>query len=147
MQRAGVQDPSGLSFQVFDNLKMNVEGYSDDKWSVVTSRWYQGVGFLLTNLAFLETPSPDLSDKQALVLLLAYRSFTFGEVTYVIFCPPRAKITWQGEPSVEPIIDGECRADATLTIALDKRTPTVLSGKLLKVERGMGRILVRQVGK
>ena len=71
--QCGVQDPSGLSFQVFDNLQMNVEGYSDDKWSVVASRGYQGVGFLLTNLAFLETPSPDLSDKQVLELLLAYR--------------------------------------------------------------------------
>ena len=142
-----VKDPSGLSVQVFDNLKMKIGGLGDDEWSVVASRWYQGVGFLFTNLAFLDPPSPEFSDKQALELLLAYRSFTFGEVTYVIFCPPRAKITWQGELSVEPITDGECKANATLTIALDKRTPTVLSGKLVKVERGLGRILVSQVGK
>ena len=108
-----VKDSSGLSIQVFDNLKMKI-GLGDDEWSVVASRWYQGVGnFLLTNLAFLDPSSPEFSDKQALELLLAYRSFTFGEVTYVIFCPPRARITWQGEFSVEPIIEGECKANAT----------------------------------
>jgi hypothetical protein len=143
----GVQDSSGLSFQAFDNLTMKVKGYKDDEWSVVASRWYQGVGFLSTNLAFLDPCSVDLSDKQALELLVAYRSFTFGEVTYVVFCPPRTRITWHGETSVEPIIQGECKANATLTIALDKRTPTVLCGKLVKVERGMGRILVSQVEK
>ena len=137
-----VDDPSGLSIQVFDNLEMKI-GFGDDERSVVASRWYQGVGsFLLTSLAFLDPPSPEFSDKQACELLVAYRSFTFGEVTHVIFCPPRARITWQGDFSAEPITDGECKANAKLTIALDKRTPTVLSGKLIKAERGMGRILV-----
>jgi hypothetical protein len=142
-----VDDPSGLSIQVFDNLEMKI-GFGDDERSVVASRWYQGVGsFLLTSLAFLDPPSPEFSDKQACELLVAYRSFTFGEVTHVIFCPPRARITWQGDFSTEPITDGECKANAKLTIALDKRTPTVLSGKLIKVERGMGRILVIQAEK
>jgi hypothetical protein len=123
-------------------------GLSGGDWSVVASRWYEGPGnFLLTNLAFLDPPPPGFSDKQALDLMLAYRSFAFGEITWIIFCPQRAKITWQGEYSSEPIIDGQCKANAKLTIALDKRTPTVLSGKLIKVERGMGRILVSQTGK
>jgi len=141
-----VKEPSGRSIQVFDNLKMIMVTSGKDEWSVVASRWYQGVGNL-THLAFLDPPSPEFSDQQALELLLAYRSFTFGELTHVIYCPPRARLTWQGEFSLEPIMDGECKANATLTIALDKRTPTVLSGKLIKVERGLGRILVSQVGK
>jgi hypothetical protein len=137
--------PTGLGLLVFDNLKLTISGAGQDPWSVVAPRNYQGTGFLMTHLFYLDTPGPEVTDQHALDLMLGYKSFVFGVQTYVLFCPPRAKVTWEGDWSGVPVINGEAKANATLTISLDKRTPIVVKGKLLKVERGMGRIQVDQV--
>lgn len=138
-----VRITDGQEMRVQSNQKLTVTAPGSDPWAVIVSRWYQGVGFMFTHLFFLDTPTAEFSDLRAFELLLAYKSFGFGEQTYVIYCPPRAKVTWEGSYSPEPITDGECKADATLTIALDQRTPTVLHARLLKVERNTGRMLVQ----
>ncbi len=132
---------AGLGVGVSDNLRF-VIGADPDDWSVVAPRVYQDVHNTHTMLFFLDALPEGFTDEQAAELLVAYHSFQFGEFTYVIFCPPRAQVVWDGEYSPEPITRGECKANGWLTVAVDDRTPTDLAGDLIRVEYNTGTILV-----
>ncbi len=129
----------GFRVQESCNLRHVIGGR--DPWSVSAVRYYVGLEAMVA-LAFLDLPSAAVTDAAIGDLLRAYSSSRFGEFTYVIHCPVRAQVEWEGDHSNEPVAYGSSRATGKVTIRLDDRQPTVIPGDLIREEGYTGRIVI-----
>jgi hypothetical protein len=111
---------------------------------ITAEQVYHDVHDMATYLVWLKAPAPPMSNDDVYDLMRAYHGTNMGELAIVLFVPAEGELRLRGDTVPHnPRLDAvRTRDGGTLTIKLGERTPTVVAGDALLVERKIGMIHV-----